>query len=440
MRALLVVAISAVAALGAPDGRAQAQDGSIVIENARIVTVSGPVLERGSVVVRGGKIVEVGASIAIPSGAKRIDGTGLSVYPGLIDSFNGLGLSEVSSIAATNDFSEIGELSPQLRAFDAFNPNSEIIRATRINGITTAVSYPSGGVLAGQPVIANLWGWTIEEMALRPSVGLYFNFPRGVGGQTFDLATFSLKRSSDTEAKKAQEKKLDEIHALLDEARVYGPAKAAHERDRTLPPLEHDARLEALQPVVAGALPLIVQTEDFRDIKRAVAFCEAERVKMVLVTGGRFGTSRIAEVAAFLATKRIPVVVLSMYSLPQFEDDRYDLPQEVPGVFVKAGVRIAFGVADTAQTKDLPYQAAMAVAYGTLSKEDAIKAMTLWPAEMWGVADRVGSIEAGKVANLVVTTGDIMEPMTDVRHVIIAGRDVPLTSRQTELYETFKNR
>jgi imidazolonepropionase-like amidohydrolase len=145
-------------------------------------------------------------------------------------------------------------------------------------------------------------------------------------------------------------------------------------------------------------------------------------------------------VASYLAQHKVPVVVGPMYELPQNEDERYDLPQEVPGALAKAGVQFAFATFDSAEVRDLPYQAAMAVAYGTLSKEDALKAITLWPAQIWGVADRVGSIEVGKYANLVVTTGDPLEPRTDVKYVFIEGRSIPLESHQHELYEQFTNR
>lgn len=433
---LLICLIAAASGAGA----ASLGDETIAIENARIVTVSGPVIERGTVLVKAGKIAAVGERVDVPRDARRIDATGMTVYPGLVDSYTTLGLIEVGSISATNDVSEIGDINPQLMAFDAFNPESELIRAARINGITTAVSWPDGGTFAGQGVVADLYGWTADQVAVRKSAGLAFNFPRGTGGRSFDFATFSVRRSSDAEAKKAQEKRLDSLGDLLDDARAYGTAKAAREKDATLPPLAHDNKLEALQPVLAGEIPVLVETNDFRDIRKAVEFCESRKIKMVLATSGDFGTDDIESVARFLAEKRVPVVVGALYSLPSREDSRYDLPQEVPGVLARAGVRFAIASFDSAQVKDLPYEAAMAVAYGSLSREDALKAITLWPAEIWGVADRVGSIEVGKYANLVVATGDILEPRTDIRHVLIEGRQVPLTSRQTELYETFKNR
>lgn len=415
-------------------------DETVAIENARIVTVSGPTIERGTVVVRAGKIAAVGASVTVPADARRIDATGLSVYPGMIDSSTTLGLNEIGSISATNDASELGDLNPQLRAYDGFNPNNELLREARVAGVTSAVAMPQGGTISGQPMIADLFGYTVDQMALRPSVGLTLDFPSGVGGQTFDFSTFSVRRSSDSDARKAQEKKLDELRRLFDDGRAYRKIVSARERDASLPPVERDVKLEALQPVLAGELPVVVSADDFRDVKKAVEFCEEQKLKMVLVSGTHFNVPNLATVATYLAQRQIPVVIGSMYQIAQREDDRYDLPQEVPGALAKGGVRIAFATFDSAQVRDLPYQAAMAVAYGALSKEDAVKAITLWPAEIWGVADRVGSIEVGKYANLVVTTGDLLEPRSDVKYVFVEGRTVPLTSRQIELYEEFKDR
>ena len=435
--ALLLTTSYAVPALAAAD---PAAGESYVIENARIVIVSGATIEKGSVAIADGKIVAVGATVAAPAGAKRIDGTGLSVYPGLIDSASQLGLIEVGSISATNDTSEMGDFNPHLRAYEGFNPASEFIPMARINGITTSVSAPTGGVISGQAVITDLDGFTIEQMSVKPAAAMVLKFPTGVGGEFFDFQTFSLKRSSDADARKNRDKKLDEVIALFDRARAYASAVAARKTDASLPPLAVDLKLAALQPVLAGELPIFVAADDFRDVKRAVEFCEKQNVKMILRSDAKFGPFDLAVVAAFLKEKKIPVIFGPMYTLPSEDDDRYDLPQQAPAALAKAGVPFAFASEDSAMVKDLPYQAAMAVAYGGLSKDDALKALTLWPATIWGVADRIGSIEVGKQANLFVTNGDPMEPRTDVKHVFIRGRSIPLTSRQTQLYDAYRNR
>lgn len=436
------LALCFVVALGAASSglAGPAADEAYVIENARIVTVSGATIEKGAVAISGGKIVAVGPTVAAPAGAKRIDGSGLSVYPGMIDSASQLGIIEVGSISATNDTNEIGDMKPQLRALEAFNPNSEFIPSARINGITTSVTVPGGGIVSGQAVIVDLAGFTIDQMVVKPSAALALDFPSGVGGEFFDFQTFSLKRSSDAEARKARDKRLDELQTLFDSARAYGKALDARRVDATLPPLAEDRKLAAMQPVLTGELPLLVSANDFRDVKRAVEFVEKQGARMILRSNARFGPFDLGVVAAFLAEKKIPVVFGPMYTLAASEDDRYDLPQQAPAALAKAGVPFAFASEDSAMVRDLPYQAAMAVAYGGLSKDDAFRALSLWPAKIWGIADRVGSIEIGKQANLFVTTGDPMEPRTDVRYVFVRGHSVPMTSRQTQFFDQFKNR
>jgi imidazolonepropionase-like amidohydrolase len=439
MRRLLTLALT-LAAVAAPGAASSLGDETVAIENARIVTVSGPTIERGTVLIRAGKIAAVGTTVEVPSGARRVDATGMTVYPGLIDSGSTLGLVEVGSIAASNDTTELGDYNPQLEAYEAFNANSELIPEARCNGVLTVVAAPQGGTISGQPVLVDLAGFTTDQAALRRSVGVVLDFPSGVGGRTFDFATFSVKQSSDADAKRAQEKKIDEIKAMFDDARAYRKALDARAKDATLPPLDRDLKLDAMQSILDGTLPLLVNAEDMRDIRKAVEFCEAQKVKLVLVTSLSAGSPDLAAAAAYLAQHKVPVIVGQLYRLPQSEDDRYDLPQEVPAALAKAGVRFAFATFDSAQVRDLPYEAAMAVAYGGLSKEDALKAMTLWPAELWGVADRIGSIEVGKYANLFVATGDPMEPRTDVKYVFIEGRSIPLESRQRTLYERFRDR
>ncbi len=443
MKRILTAALLAAIGLCIPGFGVSASslgDETIAIENARIVTGTGSVIDRGTVVIVNGKIAAVGATVDVPSGAKRIDATGLSVYPGFIDSATTLGIIEVGSISATTDVSEIGDYNPQLFAFDAYNPASELIPAARVTGVTSAVTLPDGGVLPGYAMIEDLNGWTVDQAFLKKSVGLAFSFPSGVGGQSFDFATFSLRTTTDADARKTRDKKLDEIKAFFDDARAYQKAVAAGEKDPKLPMTDTDRKLAALQPVLAGEQPLIIQTNDLRDVKKAVEFCEQQKVRMVLRSNGKFGTSDLAGVGSYLAGKKIAVIVGPMYTVPDKEDDRYDLPQELPAALARAGVKFAFASEDSAQVCDLPFMAAMAVAYGGLSKDDAVRALTVWPAEIWGVSDRVGSIEVGKFANLFVATGDPLDIRTEVKQMFIEGRSVSLESRRTRFYEEYKNR
>lgn len=406
------------------------------IENVRIVTVSGPTIDKGTVVVRDGKIAAVGATAEVPADAKRVDGTGLSVYPGMIDSSTTLGITEVSSVPATNDVAELGDVNSNVRVYEGFNPNSELIPEARVAGVTTVVTFPFGGTLSGQPVIVDLDGERVADMALRPSLGMAFNFPTEVSGPSFDYNAYTVKKNSSADTKKARDKKLDEVRALLRDAEAYARAADARAKDATIPRADRDLRLEGLVPVVRGELPILVAANDQRDIKAAIQFADEMKLKMVLRASP---AGDAAKVASLLAQKHVPVILGPMYgTFPSGEDERYDMPEQTPLALLRAGVPFAFSTNDAANVRDLPYNAAMAVAYGGLSKEDAVKAITLWPAQIWGVADRIGSIEVGKYANLIVTTGDPLEVTTDVKYVFIEGRMIPLVSRQTQFYERYK--
>jgi imidazolonepropionase-like amidohydrolase len=419
---------------------APAQTTAVIIENARVVPVSAPPIEHGSVLIVDGKIAGVGASVQAPAGARHLDAAGMTVYPGMIDSWTEIGLLEVQSVSATRDTTEIGDFNPQLFAFDAFYAHSEYIATARVAGITTVVSAPGGGLLSGQPVLVDMAGISIEDMARRRSVGLVFNFPQTRLDGFFDTSTMSFRRVPEAEQRKERERKLDAVRSLIRDAVAYASAIDARAGDATLPPMRLDLRLEALRPFVRGEAPFLMQIGDLRDVKPALDFADEFKLKAVVVIGGRTSVGDAVEAVKLLASKQVPVIVTNLYSLPRYEDERYDAPQQIPEMLRRAGVRFALASSGTAMVRDLPYQAAMAVAYGGLSKADAVRALTLWPAEIWGVGDRIGSIEVGKDANLVVATGDILEVRTDVRHVFIRGVDVPIESKQTRLYEQFRKR
>jgi imidazolonepropionase-like amidohydrolase len=438
LRAAVLLAVAVAAPFVPVRGRAASLGtGAFAIENVRIVTVSGGTIEKGTVVIRDGKIAAVGASVSVPSDAKRIDATGLSVYPGMIDSATRVGLLEIGAVSATNDISEVGDYNPHLRAYEAFNPNSEHIPVARVAGVTTVVSMPAGGTMSGQPLVVDLAGDTVDDMVLRPSVGVILNFPTEGARSAFDSNAYQVRKSTASDAKKARDKKLDEVRSLMRDAEAYAKAMDAYAKDPSLPIGRRNLKLAGLLPVLRGELPFVVRTNDERDIRAAVAFADEMKVKMILVVSGE---SDVAKAAPLLAQKKIPVVIGSMYTLPAREDERYDLPQQTAAALAKAGVTFAFSTGDYANVRDLPYNAAMAVAYSGLSKEDALKAITLWPAQIWGVADRVGSIEVGKYANLIVTTGDPLEVVTDVKHVFIEGKQIPLVSRHTQFYDRYDGR
>ncbi len=404
------------------------------IRNARIVTVTGAVIEKGTVVIANGKITAVGASVSVPSGAKVIDATGLSVYPGLIDAGSSLGLEEISSVAGGQDTSEIGNNNANIHVDVAIHSSSTHIPVTRVNGITTALTMPQGGMIAGQSALINLNGWNWKEMLLKTPVAMHINWPGGRGGGGGGGFAFFAAQQGGGNARRQQETQIEELKKILVEAKAYADAKDARAKDASLPKQDVDLKKEALIAVVRGQMPVIVHLQLARDIKRAVEFADEMKLKMIIAGG-----IEAHKVADLLKAKNIPVIVGPIVQNPVNEDDPYDSPFANAGLLSKAGVKIAFQTQASAEARDLPYHAGMASAFG-LPKEEALKAVTIYPAEIFGVADKVGSIEQGKVANLIVTDGDPLEILTQIKYLFIAGHQVPLSSKHTELYEKYKAR
>jgi len=426
----------ALATNGAPAGQLPAQpsgassqtvsprSGVLAITNARIIPVTQPPIERGTVLMRDGRIVAVGSSVTIPPGAQVIDGSGAEVYPGWINARATLGLTEPGA-AGFQDTAEMLDFNPQLRTSVAFHSDSEAIPVARANGVTTVAVTPSGGMLGGQVAVMNLDGWTWEENTVTPNVGIAFQFPTiGSGAPPAGAAPGQPPTYEDL--KKARDAKLDELERLLDQARAY--ARAAG------PARQTDWVLDALGPIVDRRLPLIVRADREEDIREAMRFVEKQQVRMIL-SGG----PEAALVAPLLKEKSIPVILGSILTLPPREDMSHAASYQAAAALSRAGVKLAFATGDTNYVRLVPYQAAESVAWG-LSRDAAIKALTIDAAEILGVADRLGSIEPGKIANLLVARGDPLEIRTPITHVIINGRAVTLANRQLELYERFSKR
>jgi len=412
---------------------AQGPRDTYAIRNVRIVTVTGPVIESGMVVIADGKIAAVGADASVPAGAKVIDGKGLSVYPGMMDADTEIGLTEIGSVAGSVDTNEIGDNNANIHVDVAIRPDSSHIAVTRVNGVTSALTAPRGGLIAGQSAILNLDGWTPREMVLKSPVAMHINWPGAGGGRGFG-GEFGGQQRSATELRREQERQIESLKKILRDAAAYGDAKDARAKDPSLPKQNVDLKLEALIPVVRGQMPVVINANLERDIKSAIAFAGEMKLKAI-ISGG----AEAYKVADQLKAKNIPVIVGPVLRVPVREDDPYDAAFANAGLLSKAGVKIAFQTNDSAYSRNLPYHAGMAAAFG-LPKEEALKAVTIYPAEIFGIADRVGSIEQGKIANLIVTDGDPLEIRTQIKHVFINGRDIPLTSRHTELYEKYKAR
>jgi imidazolonepropionase-like amidohydrolase len=399
------------------------QEGTFVIRGATVWTGTGQTLQNTDVVVRDGRIAAVGANAAA-SGATEIDGRGKFVYPGMIDAFTPLGLAEIGGIATMNLRSELGEYNPHMRAVVAINVDSDMMAITRANGVTTAITAPSGGVISGQAALVNMAGWTWEDMAVRQTAAFVLNYPRlpsfGFGGGGGGGG------GPQAGARERVEAQVRDLKTVLGTARAYEQARAGGSQ-------QTDLMYEAMRPMVRGEVPVLVSADTEEQIRAAVELGREFGLK-VIINGGRDAW----KVRELLAQADVPVVLGSIQSTPA-ADAPYDAIYAQPGVLVEAGVRIAFSTGGSANARHVPYHAALAVAYG-LSKDDAMRALTLWPAQMFGAADQIGTIETGKVANLFVATGDPLDIRTHITEVFVKGRRVPMDDRHNRLYEKYNGR
>lgn len=403
---------------------------SYVISNATIVPVVGERIPNGSVLIQNGRIAAVGSQVTAPSDATRIDGTGLFVYPGMIDSGTQLGLTEISSVPGGEDRQELGEFNAQNDALTAVNPHTEHIPVTRTNGVTTVITAPSGGVISGNAALMDLSGWTPREMGVVPQAGIVMTIPR-TGGGGFGGGGGGGQQNQ-AEQRERVERQTRALRQYLHDARAYSDVKAriaAGGSGRQ----EINQGLEAMVPVVRGQAPAIFDVETAEQIRGALQLADSFNLRIVLR-----GASEAWRLADTLAARRIPVVVGPTTATPG-NSDPYDMIYANPGVLARAGVMIAFRTNSSSDAHSLPYHAALATAYG-LSTDDAIRAITINPARIWGVADRLGSIEQGKVANLIITTGDPLDLRTTIRQVFIRGEPISMENRHTRLYQQFRSR
>jgi len=415
-----------------------AQTNVYAITHAKIFTVSGSTIEDGTLVIRDDKIAAVGAAVEVPAGAQVIDAKGLQVYPGLFDPITQMGLREIGAVSATVDSTETGSYNPDVVASEAVLPSSEHIPVTRASGITEVLAVPasggldsfgSRGVLGGQASAIHLAGWTLSDMLLKKSVAMVLNWPE-IQTRTFDFATFTRKEKPFTEAKQEYEKQVNELTDWLDRARHYAVA-LGHGGTSDY---QRDLKLEALVPVTRGELPVLVFADRARDIRNAVEFCEKQKLKMILAGG-----IEAYKMKDLLRSKSIPVILRPTLTEPIDEDDAYDRVLSQPAELTAAGVKFAFGSFDNSFARRLGQQAANAVAYG-LQYQEALKAVTLYPAQILGLADQVGTLDTGKIANVIVTTGDPLELTTDVKYLFIKGQLTSLDNRHKALYDKYSKR
>lgn len=417
-------------------GAALAQnEGGIILRGGSIHTLSGPVIEGGSVLIRDGKIVAVGKTITPPEGYKVIDIKGQHVYPGMIDAASMLGLDSPTS-GVLGDAQEMGLINPQLRAMTAVNPESEQIPFTRANGITSVITLPQGELLAGQMSLIHLDGSMNDKMAVSALSAIHLKFPslatKPVPPREHDEADHDPAHEEAIpyeEAKANYDRKMAALEAFFEEAQQYRRAKSANPAS-----VKPDLRLEAMLPILERKTPLFVTAVREREIREAIEFADRQKVKIILADA-----YESYKVASLLKERDISVVLGPTFSLPLHEDDPYDLSYSIPGKLHEAGVKFAIATFSARRSHNLPYQAAAAVPYG-LPQDEAYRAVSQRAAEIFGVGHLLGSIEEGKIADLIVTDGDPLEIATKINMVFIGGKPASLETRQKALAEKYAAR
>jgi imidazolonepropionase-like amidohydrolase len=419
---------------------AAAQQKILVLKGGKLLTVSHGVIENGVLVMSAGKITALGAagSVAIPKNAQVIDVAGMTVYPGLIDSESYLGLTEISAESSTNDLIENSdEIMPHMHVYDAFHAESELIPVARLNGVTNAIVAPqSQDTLPGQDSFVQLDGKSANDMLLVRDIALPLNF------------TGEQRRNESWDKRKFPQTRMGlaaQLRQTFLDAQDYADRWADYEKkkadaagkddDKKGPPspLKHDLKLEALLPYLQGKKSIVLAAQEPSDLETAVGLARQFNLKFVL---NHISHSR--PVLDYVASLKVPVIVGPIYEDPK-NYERYDAVYSLPGELYKRGVKIAFASYDAHAVRNLPYAAGYATAFG-LPHDEALKAITLNPAEIWGVADQLGSLDVGKTANVVVADGDPLDVKSDVKRVFIDGREVPMTSRQTELRDRYSGR
>ena len=401
------------------------QDHPIALIGATIHPVIGDVIENGIILFDNGKIKELGSNVSLPSGTETIDVAGKHIYPGLINADTRLGLLEVGSVPGSRDDYELGAMNPNARAEVALNPDSELLTVVRSHGITVANSFPRGGTISGKSAAIMLDGWTWEDMTLKAPVAMHMNWPR----MTLNRAWWNT--TSEEDQIKTRKEALEKINMFFDDAKAYMTAKAVSGK-AGLPNQKVDLRLEAMIPVLKGELPLWIAAREIKQIQSAIDWAESKGIKTVIYGGA--DTWRLAKE---LNNMNVPVVISSILEVPSREWEAYDTGYTLPNKLYQAGVKFCIGYSTFAgEQHNVRYNAAMAVAHG-LPVDEGIKSITIYAAEIMGIDDRVGSLEVGKDATLIVTDGNPLEITTTVSMEFIEGRVINLDNKHKRLYRKY---
>ena len=395
----------------------------IALTHAMVHPVTAAPIEDATIVFDQGRIVAVGKDVTIPAGAEVIDLAGGHVYPGLFGGPSDIGLTEISSVRATRDESETGQFNPNARAEVAVNPDSEHIPVTRSNGVLFSLTAPQGGLIAGSAAVLQLDGWTFEDMTLHAPAAMMIQWPRRRAVGRFGRDTTS-----------SADQVRDGVDAIED---FFNQAHAYHTLRNANPAAPLDARLEAMIPVLEGKVPIIVAADDASQIQAAVAFAAAHKVRLII-----YGGYDAPRCAALLRQHDVPVIVSAVYRVPQRRHEAVDDPYTLPARLHAAGIR--FTIAGTGRfgasmLRNLGFHAGTAAAHG-LDRVEALRAVTLYPAQVFGVGDRIGSLEVGKDASLIITDGDPLEITTQVLAAYLQGREVELNDRHKRLWHKYERK
>jgi imidazolonepropionase-like amidohydrolase len=410
------------------------------ITGGKLLTITHGTIENGTLLMQNGKILAAGpaASVTIPAGAKIVEAKGMTVYPGLIDSETNLGLVEVQSDQVNSDLVELSEeIFPQMHVYDAFHAETERIPVTRFNGITNAIVAPeSRDTMPGQDIFIQLAGRDRDEMVITKDVALAMNFGQEPkrGGRGADGGKFPSTRMGE----------ISQLRQALFDAQEYmrNRADAAKKPDKEddskggksgkggAPGSKFDLKYEALIPYLKGEKPVVLGAYEGHDVETAMALANEFHLKVILNH-----VTRSQDVLDKIAAYKVPVIVGPIYDNPG-ANERYDAVYSLPAQLQKRGVKIAFATYGVEFNRNLPYAAGYAVAFG-LPYDEAMKAITLNPAEMWGMGDKLGSLDAGKLANVVIANGDPLDVRTVVQQVYIDGVEIPMITRQTRLRDEY---
>lgn len=415
------------ARLTIPPDLSDAAPRGYLFANATIYPISGPPIEHGSLTIQNGMIASVGGASTSHAGFTTIDATGLSIFPGLINAATRLGLTEIDSVAGSVDVADIGRFEPDLCAASAYNPFASAIEVTRAEGITHALVVPGGGFIPGRASLVRLTGWSMPEALVESSVGLCLRLP------SLPPDLHLMKDEPRKRVREDFEKSITEIDAFMQRAKAYADASTAAKSNAALTP-DFDRQLDAMLPYMRGEKPVLMHANSYKEIREALRFCEIFKLKPILV-----GARDSWKLADELAAKKIDVIFGRVQLYPGADSEPWDAVYRAPGVLARAGVRFCFGTENSDLAKLLGVEAGMAVAHG-LDENRALRALTVDAAQILGISDRLGSIEAGKPANLIICTDSPLQADNYVVAEFIDGRPVDLSSKHSRSDDRFRAR